>query len=73
MRNLRSVEVHGMSVAEALEEFNGLKEKLGIVSEADVVSVVVMPPDPRAKLSAMAAGTASPKMLVVVAYWATEL
>ena len=72
MRNLRSVEVHGMSVTEALEEFNGLRAELGIVSDADVVSVIVMPPDPKAKLSAMAGGTASPKMLVVVAYWATE-
>ena len=61
-----------MSVAEAVLEFNGLRDKLGIVSEADVVSVIVLPPDPKAKLSAMAGGTASPKMLVVVAYWATE-
>ena len=50
MRNLRSVEVHGMSVAEALEEFNALKDKLGIVSEADVVSVIVLPPDPKASI-----------------------
>ena len=69
MRKLKCFEMHGLGVTEVLEDFNERAAEFGITKESDVVSVIGVEPDPKAKIASIHKGTASPKMLVVITYW----
>ena len=68
MRKLLHLDHHGVDVAEVLTAFNDRRESLG-VSEVDVVSVSVIPPDPEYVLNLRFAGP-PPNVRVVIVYWA---
>jgi len=70
MRKLKSFQVSGLVVQEVLDEFNERAEEFG-VKQADIVSVSAMSPTLGTKL-ATPAGTADPKVEVVIVYWADE-
>ena len=59
---------HGADVAEVLTTFNDRRESLG-VSEVDVVSVSVLPPDPEYVVNLPFADP-SPNVRLVIVYWA---
>jgi hypothetical protein len=68
MRNLLYIDKHGADVAEVLTIFNDRRESLG-VSEVDVVSVSVLPPDPE-YVANLPFADPSPNVRLVIVHWA---
>jgi hypothetical protein len=67
MRQLRHADVHGVTVAEVLDEFNARRPAEGI-RESDLVSVSVLPPEPEFVLH-LRPGQRSANVRVVIVYW----
>jgi hypothetical protein len=68
MRQLLHIDNHGADVAEVLTTFNDRRESLG-VSEVDVVSVSVLPPDPE-YVANLPFADPSPNVRLVIVHWA---
>jgi hypothetical protein len=70
MRKLKSFEVHGMDVQDLLDEFNARAGEFGVTAESDIVSVCELDALPHAKIAALKEGTPTPRVRVLVVYWA---
>lgn len=70
MRQLKCLQMPGITVQEVLDEFSERMNEFGIV-ESDVVSVSTHPPTLNVKV-ATPTGTADPKVEVVIVYWADD-
>ena len=68
MRKLLHFDTHGADVAEVLTAFNGKLHSLGM-SESDVVSVSVLPPEPEYVMNLQFAEP-SPNVRLFIVYWA---
>ena len=68
MRRLLHFDNHGANVAEVLTAFNDQRESLDM-SESDIVSVSVLPPEPKYLMNLRFAEP-SPNVRVFIIYWA---
>ena len=69
MRNLRCVQIPGVSAQDVLDEFNERSEEFGITDEAAIVSVSVLPATTTVTLHTPT-GSVLPRVEVVIVYWA---
>jgi hypothetical protein len=70
MRQLMCQQFLGLTVQEALHEFNERTEEFGL-AEDDIVTVSALPPTRGIKI-ATPTGTEDPKVEVIIVYWANE-
>ena len=67
IKDIHAFEVHAVELQEAIDECNHIVQGFGLASE-DVISMNVLPPDPRAVAEGVARG-APPRVRVVMMYW----
>jgi hypothetical protein len=67
IREISAIDLHSEVLADALDECNDAVNRFGL-SESDVISVNVLPPDPKAVADGVKVGK-PPRVRVVMTFW----